>query len=61
MFLAAYDEGARAGGLYAALAEVMPLLRLFELEAACADLQRALLGRPEWVGVPLRVLAAFTD
>ncbi|MBV8144015.1 MAG: maltose alpha-D-glucosyltransferase [Gammaproteobacteria bacterium] len=56
-FLAAYDEAARGSGLYASLTEVMPLLRLFELEGACADLQRAMLGRPDWVGVPLRMLA----
>ena len=41
------------------LTQVMPLLRLFELEVACADLQRALANRPDWVGVPLRRLAAL--
>jgi maltose alpha-D-glucosyltransferase/alpha-amylase len=59
-FLNGYDEPARASGLYASLAEVMPLLRLFELEGACADLQRELLGRPDWAAVPLRTLAALT-
>jgi maltose alpha-D-glucosyltransferase/alpha-amylase len=58
-FLSTYDEIARAGGLYASFAEVGPLLRLFELQAACVDLQRELLGRPEWAGVPLRTLAAM--
>ena len=58
-FLDAYDEGASGSGLYASLTEVMPLLRLFELHGACADLQRELLGRPDWAGVPLRVLAAL--
>ncbi|HET7757150.1 MAG TPA: hypothetical protein VFK87_07830, partial [Steroidobacteraceae bacterium] len=59
-FLDAYDESAGDSGLYESLAQVMPLLRLFELEAACADLQRALIGRPDWVGVPLRILAALS-
>jgi maltose alpha-D-glucosyltransferase/alpha-amylase len=58
-FLAAYDEVARGSGLYGSLTEVMPLLRLFELECASADLQRALLHRPDWADVPLRVLAAL--
>jgi len=58
MFISTYDEIARSCGLYASLAEVRPLLRLFELEAASADLQQELLGRPEWAGVPLRRLAA---
>ena len=58
-FLEAYDEVARGNGLYASLTEVLPLLRLFELEGACADLQKALLGRPEWVGVPLRILVTL--
>jgi maltose alpha-D-glucosyltransferase/alpha-amylase len=59
-FLSGYDEPARASGLYASLAEVVPLLRLFELEDACADLQRELPGRPDWAAVPLRTLAALT-
>jgi maltose alpha-D-glucosyltransferase/alpha-amylase len=59
-FLSGYDETARASGLYASLAEVVPLLRLFELEDACADLQRELPGRPDWAAVPLRTLAALT-
>jgi maltose alpha-D-glucosyltransferase/alpha-amylase len=58
-FLEAYDEGARGSGLYESLTQVMPLLRLFELEVACADLQRALANRPDWAGVPLRRLAAL--
>jgi predicted trehalose synthase len=58
-FLSTYDEIARAGGLYASFAEVGPLLRLFEVQAACADLQRELPGRPDWAGVPLRTLAAM--
>jgi maltose alpha-D-glucosyltransferase/alpha-amylase len=60
VFLDTYDEIARASGLYAAFAEVAPLLRLFELQAACVDLQQELLGRPDWAGVPLRTLLALT-
>ncbi|HZC87009.1 MAG TPA: maltose alpha-D-glucosyltransferase, partial [Steroidobacteraceae bacterium] len=59
-FLSGYDEPARASGLYPSLTEVVPLLRLFELEDACADLQRELPGRPDWAAVPLRTLAALT-
>jgi maltose alpha-D-glucosyltransferase/alpha-amylase len=60
-FLSAYDEGTRGSGLYVSLTEVRSLLRLFELEVACADLQRELLGRPDWAGVPLRGLAALSS
>jgi maltose alpha-D-glucosyltransferase/alpha-amylase len=58
-FLSSYDEIARPSGLYESFADVQPLLRLFELQGACADLQRELLNRPDWVGVPLRALAAL--
>jgi maltose alpha-D-glucosyltransferase/alpha-amylase len=58
-FLAAYEEVALASGLYGSFADMRPLLRLFELQAACADLQQELLGRPDWVGVPLRALAVL--
>ena len=37
----------------------MPLLRLFELEEVCAELQHALRDRPDSAGVPLRALAAL--
>jgi maltose alpha-D-glucosyltransferase/alpha-amylase len=59
-FLTAYDEIARASSLQASLTESTALLRLFELEGACADLQRELPGRPDWAAVPLRMLAALT-
>ncbi len=58
-FLSTYDEIARASGLYSSFAHAAPLLRLFELRAACADVRRELLGRPEWAVVPLRVLAGL--
>jgi len=60
-FLSTYDEIARARGLYASFAGAATLLRLFELEAACADLRQELLSRPDWAAVPLRrVLAALS-
>jgi maltose alpha-D-glucosyltransferase / alpha-amylase len=58
-FLSTYDEIARPSGLYASFADVQPLLRWFELQGACADLQQELLSRPDWAGVPLRTLAAL--
>jgi maltose alpha-D-glucosyltransferase/alpha-amylase len=60
VFVSVYDELARAGGLYASFAAVQPLLRAFEIQAACGELQRELLGRPDWASVPLRSLAALT-
>jgi maltose alpha-D-glucosyltransferase/alpha-amylase len=59
-FLDTYGEIARPSGLYVTSADVAPLLRLFELQAACVDLQRELLARPDWVGVPLRTLLGLT-
>jgi maltose alpha-D-glucosyltransferase / alpha-amylase len=58
-FVSTYDEIARPSGLYASFEEMQPLLRLFELQGACADLQQELLSRPDWAGVPLRALAAL--
>jgi maltose alpha-D-glucosyltransferase/alpha-amylase len=58
-FLATYDEIARGGGLYASFEEMAPLLRLFELDTALADLRRELANRPEWAAVPLRRLSAL--
>jgi maltose alpha-D-glucosyltransferase / alpha-amylase len=55
-FIAAYDEVAQSGGLYRSFAEMAPLLRLFEVHAACRDLQAELLSRPDCAGVPLRAL-----
>jgi len=59
-FLTAYTEGTRGSGLFES-PDAAPLLRLFELEVACADLQRMLLARPDWAGVPLRKLAALAE
>ena len=59
VFLASYDESARASGLYASFEEMAPLLRLFELDTALADLRHELVHRVEWAEVPLRRLAAL--
>ena len=59
VFLAAYDEIARAAELYQSLQEVQPLLRLFEVEKALYDVRHELANRPDWVGIPLRALSAF--
>ena len=59
VFLASYDELACASGLYASFEEMAPLLRLFELDTALADLRHELLNRVEWAEVPLRRLAAL--
>ena len=58
-FLAAYDDSARPSGLYASFAEMQGLLRLFELQIACADLQHELLSRPDGAGTALSALAAL--
>jgi maltose alpha-D-glucosyltransferase/alpha-amylase len=60
VFVSTYDELARANGLYGSFEEMRPLLRLFELQAACTDLQHELVSRPDWAWVPLRTLAAHT-
>jgi maltose alpha-D-glucosyltransferase/alpha-amylase len=59
VFLASYDEIACASGLYASFQEMAPLLRLFELDTALADLRHELVNRPEWAEVPLRRLVAL--
>jgi maltose alpha-D-glucosyltransferase / alpha-amylase len=61
VFLAAYDEIARGAGLYASFEEMAPLLELFELDTALADLRRELMSRPEWAAVPLRRLSALAQ
>jgi maltose alpha-D-glucosyltransferase / alpha-amylase len=56
-FLEAYDTIAREAGLYPSLADVQPLLKLFETEKAVYELRYEIQNRPEWVGIPLRCLA----
>jgi maltose alpha-D-glucosyltransferase/alpha-amylase len=59
VFVSTYDEVARGIGADASLAQQLPLLGQFELEAAFVDLRRALLNRPEWAAMVLRSLAAL--
>ena len=58
-FLAAYDQSARAAGLYASLEDARGLLELFELEKALYELRYELNNRPAWAHVPLRGLLAL--
>jgi maltose alpha-D-glucosyltransferase / alpha-amylase len=60
-FLRTYDEIARVRGLYADFADMRALLRLFEIEGACMELQQELLSRPDWAGVAVRILTAHAD
>jgi maltose alpha-D-glucosyltransferase/alpha-amylase len=59
VFIASYDEIALAAGLYESFEEMAPLLTLFELDVALADLRHELVHRPEWAGVPLHRLGAL--
>jgi maltose alpha-D-glucosyltransferase/alpha-amylase len=60
-FLATYDEVARAGGLYASLEEMRPLLHLFEIEKALYEVRYELGNRPDWASIPLRSLIGFAE
>jgi maltose alpha-D-glucosyltransferase / alpha-amylase len=60
-FIAAYDEVARANGLYDSLEEMQPLLRLFEIEKALYEVRYELGNRPDWASIPLRSLIAFAE
>jgi len=60
VFLTVYDEIARAAGLYSSLDAVRPLLDLFEIEKALYELRYEVRNRPDWVGIPLRSLVAFS-
>jgi maltose alpha-D-glucosyltransferase/alpha-amylase len=57
-FLRAYDEVARAAGMYSDLEAVRPLLQLAEIEKALYELRYELQHRPELVTLPLRSLLA---
>jgi maltose alpha-D-glucosyltransferase/alpha-amylase len=52
-FLTAYDETARAAGIYASDGDFRALLDLFELEKALYELRYELNNRPDWVRWPL--------
>ncbi|MDB6088525.1 MAG: treS [Gammaproteobacteria bacterium] len=60
-FITAYDEVARANGLYDSLEEMLPLLHLFEIEKALYEVRYELGNRPDWVSIPLRSLIAFAE
>jgi len=60
-FLASYDGIATAAGLYQSLNEVQPLLSLFEIEKSLYEARYELGNRPDWAGIPLRGLLAFTQ
>jgi maltose alpha-D-glucosyltransferase/alpha-amylase len=53
VFLTAYDERARAAGVYASDTDFRALLELFELEKALYELRYELNNRPDWVRWPL--------
>jgi len=52
-FLSAYEESARASGLFDSLEEARKLLGLFELEKALYELRYEINNRPDWVRIPL--------
>jgi maltose alpha-D-glucosyltransferase/alpha-amylase len=52
-FLTAYDETARAAGIYTSQADMQALLAMFELEKALYELRYELNSRPDWVRWPL--------
>jgi maltose alpha-D-glucosyltransferase / alpha-amylase len=56
-FLSAYADIASTHGLFGSLTQLQPLLRLFELQGACADLRRELGSPAEWTGVALQRVA----
>ena len=60
-FITAYDEIARANGLYESLEAVRPLLQLFEIEKALYEVRYELGNRPDWATIPLRSLIAFAE
>jgi len=60
-FVATYDAIARPAGIYQSLDDVLPLLRLFEVEKALYETRYELGNRPDWTPIPLRALIAFTQ
>ncbi|HEX2825659.1 MAG TPA: maltose alpha-D-glucosyltransferase [Burkholderiales bacterium] len=52
-FLTAYDETARASGIYAHKSDFDALLAFFELEKALYELRYEINNRPDWVRTPL--------
>jgi maltose alpha-D-glucosyltransferase / alpha-amylase len=60
-FLSAYEESARAAGLYGSVAEARRMLGLFELEKALYELRYEVNNRPEWVHIPLAGVLALAS
>ncbi len=60
-FISTYDSIARPAGIYESLDEVLPLLRLFEVEKALYETRYELGNRPDWTPIPLRALISFTQ
>jgi maltose alpha-D-glucosyltransferase/alpha-amylase len=58
-FLRAYDDTARAAGLYPSFEAVRGLLELFELEKAFYELRYEMANRPAWVRIPLLGILAL--
>jgi maltose alpha-D-glucosyltransferase/alpha-amylase len=61
VFLRVYDEIARAADLYSDFEQMRPLLALFEIEKALYELRYELSNRPDWAGIPIRSLIAFSQ
>jgi maltose alpha-D-glucosyltransferase/alpha-amylase len=60
-FISTYDAIAQPAGIYESLDEVLPLLKLFEVEKALYETRYELGNRPDWTPIPLRALIAFTQ
>jgi maltose alpha-D-glucosyltransferase/alpha-amylase len=60
VFLRVYDEIASAAELYLSFDRMRPLLTLFEIEKALYELRYELANRPDWAGIPMRSLIAFS-
>jgi maltose alpha-D-glucosyltransferase / alpha-amylase len=60
-FISTYDSIARPAGIYESLDDVLPLLKLFEVEKALYETRYELGNRPDWTPIPLRALSAFTQ
>ena len=56
-YLQAYDNAARAAGLYANVSDMRALIALFELEKAFYELSYELNNRPDWVRWPIAGIA----
>jgi maltose alpha-D-glucosyltransferase/alpha-amylase len=60
-FISTYDSVARPAGIYESLDDVLPLLKLFEVEKALYETRYELGNRPDWTPIPLRALITFSQ